>query len=203
MNKKKIYKGEYGYILGRRKRGLLISIISLCLTIFIYLVGYFMNGGNNQNVFSIIAALGCLPTGWAVVNTVMFYRALPCSENVYKEIQQHKGQLVLLYDLELTSEKTNFSIAACTELEHNVICFTERQELDERDCEAHIKNQIAQSGYHDYTIKVFHDLKKFCNRLDELEQMRQSHNLDPQAKEDAWVPGTTQTVLGIMQSISL
>ena len=62
---------------------------------------------------------------------------------------------------------------------------------------------MAQGGYSSYSIKVFDKLDGFCSRLDQLEKLRIEKNIDPQAIEDAWIPGTAQTPAGILLSISL
>jgi hypothetical protein len=62
---------------------------------------------------------------------------------------------------------------------------------------------IAQSGYSSYSIKIFTDIDKFCDRLSQLEKLRADKGIDPQAIEDSWIPGTTQTPASILLSISL
>lgn len=198
----KANKGEYGYIDYSVKKTIIRSVISVGLTVAIFLTGLFRYG-SNRNVFSIIAAIGCLPAGWSVVNMIMFLRSGRCSENAHEEIEKHKGGLFIQYDLEMTSEAANYSISAVTVLEKNVCAITEDPKLDIEDCEKHIRLQIGQSGYSDYTVKVFDDLNKFCLRLDQLENLRESNNIHPEEIEEAWVPGTTQTPAAILCSISL
>ena len=118
-------------------------------------------------------------------------------------IESHRKGLLIRYDLEMTSYEENYSIAAATVLDKNVVCFTENKDLDVINCEKHIRNQIAQSGYSSYTVKVFKDINAFCTRLDQLEQIRAVKNIDPVAIENAWVPGTVETCALVLLSISL
>ena len=53
------------------------------------------------------------------------------------------------------------------------------------------------------SARLFTDIDKFCDRLQQLEKLRQDRKIDPKAIEDAWVPGTVQTPAGILLSISL
>ena len=202
MKKNRIIKGNYGYILYSRKKSLIRSIISVALCFAIFLTGLVMYG-SNKNYFSIIAALGCLPMGISVVNCIMFYRSGFCSSSSYEKIQKHKGGLFVQYDLEMTSEKENYSVAAVTVIEKNVCCFTEDRKLDIPDCERHILLQISQSGYSHYAVKVYKDIDEFCKRLDQLEKLRAARNVDPFAIEESWVPGTTQTAASVLRSVSL
>ena len=200
--KKRLKKGEFGYITAMKKSSVIRSIISVGSCVMIFLIGLAINH-TNKSAFSIIAALGCLPAGWSVVNMIMFLRAGNCGTEAHLEIENHKGGLLILYDLEMTSENANYAISAATVLDKNVCCYTEDRNLDAADCEKHILLQISQSGYSDYTVKVFSDLQKFCDRLDQLELLRVKKNIDPFAIEAAWVNGTTQTAASVLQSISL
>lgn len=200
--KKHLKKGEFGYIARGKKSAIIRSALSVGACIVIFLIGLAINH-TNKNVFSIIAALGCLPAGWSIVNMIMFMRAGSCSTAAYSEIENHKGGLMILYDLEMTSENANYAISAATVLDKNVCCYTEDLKLDTTDCEKHILLQISQSGYSDYTVKVFSNLQKFCDRLDQMEELREKKNIDPFAIEAAWVNGTTQTAASVLQSISL
>ena len=195
-------KGSFGYIEGGRRFAIIRTGLALLVCLIIFLIGLFMYH-SNKNAFSIIAALGCLPAGLSAVNMIMFFKAHPCSSSSHDKIEAHRGGLLIRYDLEMTSYEENYSIAAATVLDKNVCCFTEVRSMDTADCEKHIRNQIAQSGYGSYTVKVFKDLDSFLKRLDQLEQIRISKNIDPQAIEDAWVPGTVETCALVLLSISL
>lgn len=199
---KKVAKGSFGYIEYNRKFACIRTIVALGICLIIFVTGLIMYH-SNKSVFSIIAALGCLPSGLSAVNFIMYMKALPCSKKAYDVIESHRKGLLIRYDLEMTSYEENYSIAAATVLDKNVVCFTEKKDLDVINCEKHIRNQIAQSGYSSYTVKVFKDLDAFCTRLDQLEQIRSSKNIDPVAIEDAWVPGTVETCALVLLSISL
>ena len=199
---KRAAKGSFGYIEGSRRFAIIRTVLALLACLLIFLTGLFIYH-SNKSAFSIIAAVGCLPAGLSAVNMVMFLRAHPCSKDSYEKIEKRKGGLLVRYDLEMTSYEENYGIAAATVLDKNVCCFTEDSKLDIANCEKHIRNQIAQSGYSNYTVKVFKDLNAFLNRLDQLEQIRKSKNIDPQAIEDAWVPGTVETCALVLLSISL
>ncbi len=195
-------KGSFGYLESMRKRALLRSIFCVALCLIIFLVGL-VRYGSNKSVFSIIAALGCLPTGISIVNYIMFLHALPCSARAHERIEAVRGGLLVQYDLYMTGQDRNFPISAACVMEGNVCCLAEDPKLTPSEAEKHIRLQISQSGYTSETVKVFQDLDAFCMRLSELEQLRMNHGIDPLALEDAWEPGTRQTIPGILRSISL
>lgn len=202
MGKNRKYKGEYGSTLYRKKIAMIRTVFFLALCFGIFITGYVMYG-SNRNVFSIIAALGCLPAGWSAVNLVMIMKAVVCSEQAHEAIERSKGSLLVYYELEMTSYERSYHIAAATVLERNVCCYSEDKKMIPAECEKHIREQLSLGGYSDHTVSVFTDLDRFTDRLEQLEKLRQTRNIDPQAIEDSWIPGTRQTPMGILLSISL
>ncbi len=198
----KKYKGEYGYIEYRKKLGFIRTGLFLLCVLALFITGLIVFG-SQKNYLSIIAALLCLPTGWSAVNLIMFIRACSISEADYKRIEEHRGGLLIRYDHVITSYDKNFNMSASTVLDKNICCFCADDAADTDDIEKHIKKMMAQGGYSNYSIKVFDKLESFCARLDQLEKLRSDKNIDPQAIEDSWVPGTAQTAAGILLSISL
>ena len=198
----KIYKGEFGYIKYRKKIAIIRTCVCLAIAVGLYVIGliYF---GSQKNILSIVAALGCLPTGWSAVNLIMLVKAGFCSDEDHEKIEAHKGSLLVHYDHVITSYETNYNIHASTVLDKNICMYTSDKTMDIIDCEKHIKKMISQSGYSSYSIKIFRDIDKFCERLDQLEKLRNDRNIDPKAIEDAWTPGTVQTPAGVLLSISL
>jgi hypothetical protein len=200
MSKK--YKGDYGYIEYRKKIAIIRTGICLAVTLILFFTGL-IYAGSTKNILSIVAALGCLPTGWSAVNLIMFLRAKPCSKAAYDEICAHQGGLLMRYDHVVTSYDKNFNVSASTVLNGNICLLVEDKSYDASDLEKHIKKMMAQNGYSSYSIKAFESLKEFCNRLDQLEKLRSERDIDPRAIEDAWVPGTQETAASVLLSISL
>ena len=199
---KRVYKGEFGYIEYRKKIAIIRTVVCLAIVLAVFFTGLFIYK-SQKSIFSIIAAVLCLPTGWSGVNLIMFLKAKACGTKEYKEIENHKGGLLVHYDHVITSYDKNFYVAASTVLDKNICLLAADKDMDESDCEKHIKKMMAGSGYSNYSIKVFTDLNKFCDRLVQLEALRTERNIDPKAIEDAWVPGTVQTPAAVLLSISL
>ena len=202
MNLHRVYKGEFGYIKYKKNAAIIRTVISLAITVGIYVAGLWKYG-SQKNVMSIIAALGCLPTGWSAVNMIMFIKAKGCIESDKDKIEACRGGLLIHYDHVITSYDKNFYVSASTVLDKNICCYSSDEDIDEIDCEKHIKKMIAQSGYSNHSIKIFTDIDKFCDRLTQLEKLRADKGIDPVAIEESWIPGTTQTPASILLSISL
>lgn len=199
---KKSFKGDFGYIRYRRQIGILRTGLFLLVVLALFFSGLFIFG-SSKNYLSIIAALLCLPAGWSAVNLIMFLRAKGCSDSSFNKINKSKGGLLVRYDEVITSYDKNFNVAASTVLDKNICCYVEDDSFDLIDLEKHIKKMMAQNGYGSYSVKAFNKLDDFCLRLSQLERIRQEKKIDPQALEDAWVPGTQETAASVLLSISL
>ena len=200
--KDKVYKGDFGYIRYRKKIATIRTAICLFVAVGLYIAGLII-WKSQKNVLSIVAALGCLPTGWSGVNLIMLLKAGFCSDKDHEIIEAHRGGLLIHYDHVITSYDTNYNINASTVLDKNICMYTADTTMDIADCEKHVKKMLAQSGYSSYSIKIFKDIDKFCDRLDQLEKLRSEKKIDPYAIEKSWVPGTVQTPAGVLLSISL
>ena len=82
---KRVYKGEFGYIKHNRKVAIIRTAICLAFTLALFFTGLILNH-TQKNVFSIFAALGCLPTGWSAVNMIMLLKAKLCSNEDHDKI---------------------------------------------------------------------------------------------------------------------
>ena len=134
---------------------------------------------------------------------IMFLKAKGCSDEDHSKIAAHAGALLMNYDLIITAYDHNFNVNAITVLDKNIIGYSADEKLEPADCEKHILKMVSQSGYSNYSIKIFDNIDRFCERLDGLEKLRQEKNIDPQAIEDSWEAGTVQTPTGVLLSISL
>ena len=156
----RIYKGEFGYINYRKKIAIIRTAICLLIAVGLYVAGLII-WESQKNVLSIVAALGCLPTGWSAVNLIMLLKAGFCSEEDHTKIEAHKGGLLIHYDHVITSYETNYNINASTVVDKNICLYTSDKRMEIADCEKHVRKMISQSGYSSYSIKIFTDIDKF------------------------------------------
>ena len=157
----------------------------------IFLIGLAING-TQKNVFSIIAALGCLPTGWSAVNMIMFLKAKGCSEDDHREIEAHRGGLLINYDHVITSYDKNFAISHAVCAGRSVCALTEDPECDIKSGELHIRTMLENDGFKGYTVKIFKNQDNYTQRLDDLNRL-----------EDSKERKSIQGVLDLLKSISL
>ena len=195
-------KGAFGYIRAARRRATVRTAVVLLVCVGLFLFGR-LTTGTNRNVFSIVAAVLCLPVGLSAVNMIMFYRAKPCSDAAYRTIESSRGGVTVLYDLTLTGDRGDFAVAAACALMNRVLCFTEDARLPVHELKHHIEMQMSLGKYHNLQIEILKDTDAFCEALRALDELRAGAGVNPGAEEAAWQPGTPQTMTGILRSISL
>ena len=94
MNKKKkIKKGDFGYIQSQKKKRTIYTILALIPPLTVFFVGWIINKDRNT-VFTVFAAVGCLPACKFAVSAIMMYLQKSMSEDDYKQIEQHKEGLL-------------------------------------------------------------------------------------------------------------
>ncbi len=165
MNK----KGSYGYIRAARKQKILLSALLIAATAIVYF-GARAYLGTPKNVFTIMAALMCLPTGRAILDAVMFFRAPCCSGEAMQEIEKYIGDTPGAYDLYLTSYQKNYSLSHACVAGGAVLALTEDPSCQTGEGQAHIRKMMETEGYKGYTIKIFEDRDKYIGRLKEIRE---------------------------------
>lgn len=183
-------KGSYGYITSRRKVKIALCALLLAIVLIMYFGAraYFHT---NKNLFTIFAALCCLPLGKQIVSAIMFFRARGCSESAHQKIAEHAGSLTAAYDLYLTSYDKNFQLSHAVVSGKTVCALTEDPKCDAKAGQDHIRKMMKNDGYKGCTVKIFTDIDPYLNRLDE---MRRSGDETPQR---------SRKVLDLLCAISL
>ena len=160
-------KGYFGYLNRKRKTAAAIAVLLVAMVMIVYF-GALRHFGTNKNVFSLLAALMCLPAGKAVVDVVMYVRAKGCSDAASALIEMRTADLTAAYDLYLTSYNKNYQISHLAIANKSICALTESDSCDCREGEAHIRKMLQDNGFQDYTVKIFRDRSKYLDRLDEM-----------------------------------
>lgn len=165
-----IQKGCFGYIQNRRLWSIIKTILFFGISISLYIAGI-KTTGSNKNLLTIVAILGCLPGSKSAVNMIMFLRYKGCSKEVSDAVNKDYKQLHALCDLVFTSYDKTFEIHHMGITDKVVCAYTSNAKCDAAACEKHLQNMLTQNGFKDITVKVFQDLPKYRNRLEQLETL--------------------------------
>lgn len=167
MKKQKLSKGEFGYPVYERKVVILRTIMYFMISGAVFLLGYFSTG-QKENLLTVVAILGLLPSSKSLVSVVMYMKIPKFSEIIYQEISSGIGDLPAIYSMYLTSYKLNFPVNCFVVRGNNIIGYSEFKTCNNNACEDHIKDILRQNGFKNMTIKVFSDQKRFMDRVEQL-----------------------------------
>lgn len=195
MWRKKIAKGQYGYIAQQKKWSTARTLILFALSLSIFIIGI-ISTGSKENLLTVVAVLGCLPAGRSAVNTIMFLRARGCSKEAKEKISLSCGEITQLYDMFFTSYEKNYQVSHMV-VQDNIVCgYSESPKTDGSSCEKHLDTYLKQGGCKGVAIKIFDDIEKYCEGLANLQKQKPS-----QVK--GGLTGQEQEILDNLLSISL
>lgn len=177
MKRQKRNKGEYNYPAYERKRVIFITVLYFGISIAVFLLGW-ISTGTKENLLTIVAVLGLLPSSKSLVSVIMYLRIPAFSRTHYEDIIKSIKTVKAIYSMYLTSYKKNFPVNCFAVRGANLIGFTEFDTCDTDACEKHIKEMLKQNAMKGITVKIFRERQKFIDRIMQLEA------LEPNGKED-------------------
>lgn len=167
---KKIQKGNFGYIDHQKKKEILRTFCYFFISLSLYLIGYGVTK-SNKNIMTVIAVLGCLPASKSAVSMILFLRSTGCPKDAYEAIHPHEQERCVLYDLVFTSYQKNYKIASLLVTPNTICGYTADPSCDLEGVQKHLKTYLSQNGYHDISIIIFREIKKYTERMDNLGQI--------------------------------
>ncbi len=172
MIRQKLNKGTFGYPIYERNVVILRTVIYFLLSIAIFLLGYFSTG-KKENLLTIVAVLGLLPSSKSLVSVIMYMRIPVFSDKIYQDISSKAGSVSVIYSMYLTSYKLNFAVNCFAVRGNHLIGYTEFQNCNISACEEHIKDLLKQNSLKNITVKLFRNTeqKKFMDRLEQLQEI--------------------------------
>ena len=165
-------KGEFGYLKRERKRRIIIAAILLGVPLFIF-ISMWIYLGTRNTIWTIIALVGSLPGCKAVVDVIMVMLAKPVNPAVYKKIHAHQGDLVMAYEMYMTFYEKSAYIDAVAVCGNTVAAYSSDPKIDASFMETNAQKIIRKNGYK-ATVKIFTDIRPFLERLDSMNEHKES-----------------------------
>ena len=165
---KKVAKGKYGYTLSHRKSQILKMSLYIALALAIFLIGW-ITTKTTKNILSIVAICGALPISKEMVGVIMSFKRKPLDKQLYEQISERAGDLEQIYELLFTTQEKSYVVEAAIVEGKDVICYTLDPKCDALALQKHLQRMLDANGYKE-NVKVFKDLKKFLDRVSDLER---------------------------------
>lgn len=183
------YKGKRNYLNSQKKYEVLRTVLYFAISLSLFFAGYIATK-SRVNLLTIVAILGCLPASKSAVEMIMYLRFKSCSSENADKIELHMDKLAGLYDMVFTSYDKNYRIAHIT-VKGNTICgFTEDKAFDEQAFYKHIGDILKADNFRDTSIKIFSDVQKYTNRLEQIKELDAGE-------------GNTEGILNTLKSVAL
>ena len=165
---KRIAKGKYGYTLSHRKSQILKMSLYIALALAIFLIGW-ITTKTTKNILSIVAICGALPISKEMVGVIMSFKRKPLDKQLYEQISERAGDLEQIYELLFTTQEKSYVVEAAIVEGKDVICYTLDPKCDVLALQKHLQRMLDANGYKE-NVKVYKDLKKFLDRVSDLER---------------------------------
>lgn len=182
--KRRIRKGEFGYIRSQKIIRTWITIGLMAAPLLVFFTGLFINNTRNS-IFTVVAVVGCIPACKSAVTAIMMFLQKPMLQETYNKISAHVQTLTAGYELVISAYEKQTYINSVVVVGNTVAGYTEREKADASFVEKHIQQILKQNGY-SVSVKIFKDLKPYLERLDGLNE-----RADSMEKDIIFVPNET------------
>lgn len=176
---KRVKKGQFGYIRYRRIVHLIFAVVLFAMAVTLYFAGIKATG-DNKNLLTVVAILGCLPASQSLVTAILGFRAKSCSEELYTKIESKlENNMVSVYDLYFTTYDKNYPVSHII-MKNNCLCgLMESTKYSAQDLEKYLEETFMKNGIKGVSIKIFEKSMsdKYLNRLDELKKLEYSKSV--------------------------
>lgn len=176
MNKttanKKIKKGEIGYFQSEKRKRFLITAILFGIPLLIFFSAWIYHG-SRLTIWTVIVVVGCLPACKSLVGLIMMLMRKPMDRNLYEQVREHQGQLVMAYEMYMTFYEKSAYIDAIAVCGNEVVGFTSDPKADTAFLATEAQKIIRKNGYK-VNVKLLKDLRPFLERLDSMNEHRKS-----------------------------
>lgn len=156
--KKKIKKGDIGYINKNKVIQLTIALFLLIMVGIIYYTGI-VKYHNTKNIFTVLAAVSAIPTAkFAVAYLVMFpYKS--SSPKEYEVLEKY-SEVKIISDLLISSKERIINVEFAGVRDNSVFCYIPDKKYDKVTCEKYIKS-FLETECKVSSVKVYKDFKQF------------------------------------------
>lgn len=199
--KKKIQKGEFGYVRAEQKRKLLYTVILFAVPLFIFISAWAYFGTRNT-VWTVIGTVGSLPACKMLVSLIMIMRCKPMDGQLYEQIRARQGSLTMGYEMYMTFYEKSAAIDALAVCGNTVVGYSSDPKIDAAFMETEAQKIIRKNGYK-VTVKIFTDLRPFLERLDSMNSHRESLEADIKFTPDDRYPGLSRNEVVLHTALAI
>ena len=165
-------KGQYGYFSSEKRRRLLITLGLFAGPVLVLVISW-LYYGSRMNIWTVVAAVGCLPACKSCVSLVMILMRRPMDKALYEEIRAHQKDLTMAYEMYMTFYEKSAYLDAAAVCGNTVVGYSSDPKIDASYMAQNAQKLIRKNGYK-VDVKILTDLRPFLERLDSMNEHRSS-----------------------------
>lgn len=156
-------KGEYGYLLQKKRKDLLLLLLYLGIALIIFGVGLALNKMSSKNIFTVVAILFVLPWARVFVEFVLLFPYGSGKSSNYEKMKQIQKAYENLYTgVVVTSAEQAMGLEFIMVGPGYVYGVMLLEKQDVKTTEAYLKKGV-QNWSDSYQVKVWKDFSQFEN----------------------------------------
>lgn len=161
--------GEFGYIIARKRKALLGTLIMVLIGLAVFLTGLLLNNMSNRNIFTVIAVLFALPGAKFLVAYIVTFPYHSVSKERYDKVSEILPEKTELYtDLVITSSEKVMHLDFIVVGNGHVIGLLGEGKQELSYVRKYLTNGVHNWGT-DYKVKIVDSEKTFLNEVSKID----------------------------------
>lgn len=191
--KKRVPKGDFGYFTSEKKHRLAVTALLFAVPLGIFFAAWIILE-TRMTIWTVGCVVGCLPACRSMVNLIMLLMRKPMDKGLYEEIHSHSGYLVMAYEMYMTFYEKSAYIDAFAICGNEVVGYSSDPQIDTEFMAREAQKIVRKNGYK-VNIKIMKDLRPYLERLDSMNEHRESLEEGIKFQPDEKYPELTRNEL--------
>jgi hypothetical protein len=165
MKRKKLERGEYGYLKEKKCKVLLGTFAMVLIGLAIFVTGLFLNKMEARNVFTIAAICMVLPAAKYFVSVIVLFPYKTMELTTKERLDSYaKENDTVLYDVVFTSSEKVMHLDCIYVTGHQIIGYTSRAKDNVQIIQDYLKKEL-KLRYLSYAVYIAKEEKQIKDRM--------------------------------------
>ena len=165
MKKRKLERGEYGYLRQRKQNALTGTFLMVLIGVAIFVTGLLLNKMEVRNLFTVIAVCMVIPAAKYFVSYIVLFPYKSMEQAVKERLDSYaKEGDVMLYDVVFTSSEKVMHLDAVYITGHQIIGYTSRKKDNVQVIQDYFKKELKLRCI-SYAVYIATEEKQLKDRM--------------------------------------
>lgn len=165
MQKKKLERGEYGYLKSKKNKALFGTVLMVLIGIVIFITGLLLNKMETANIFTVIAVCMVMPAAKYFVSYVILFPYKPMNKETKERLESYaKENDTILYDVVFTSSEKVMHLDCIYVTGHQIVGYTSRKKDNIQVIQDYFKKELKNRCI-SYSVYLATEEKQIKDRM--------------------------------------